>query len=135
MSPVAALISVRLQAATGDVVPLLGRFSCDRADPYAVRARFVTRYAGLPSWCFDRQMPAEGLHRPVGEGDVAFRPQWTPDGEAVRVELRDSPGGQGAILLLDARAMARFLDETYAVAAPGAETSDADAFLDELLAR
>ncbi|MER5873584.1 SsgA family sporulation/cell division regulator [Streptomyces sp. NPDC002044] len=135
MSPVSALISVRLQAAAGGVVPLLGRFSYDRADPYAVRARFFTQDTGLPSWCFDRQMLAEGLHRPVGEGDVTFRPQWTPDGEAVRAELRDSSGGQGAVLLFDARALARFLDETYAVVAPGAETFDADAFLDELLAR
>lgn len=135
MSPVSALISVRLQVAAGGSVPLLGRFSYDPADAYAVRAQFFTQSTDLPSWCFDRQMLAEGLHRPVGEGDVAFRPQWTPEGEAVRAELRDPSGGPGAVLLLDARAVAGFLDETYAVTAPGDETFDADAFLDKLLAR
>ncbi|MFD3330414.1 SsgA family sporulation/cell division regulator [Streptomyces sp. NPDC058701] len=79
--------------------------------------------------------PAEGLHRPVGEGDVTFRPQGTPEGESVRVSLRDSSGGPGAVLLLDARAVSGFLDETYAVTAPGAESFDADAFFEKLLAR
>lgn len=135
MSPVSGLISVRLQVAVGDTVPLLGRFTYDPADPYAVRAQFFTRHAGLPSWCFDRQMLAEGLHRPVGEGDVTFRPQWTPEGESVRVALRDSSGGPGAVLLLDAHGVDGFLEETYAVTAPGAESFDADAFLEKLLAR
>ncbi|QEU77432.1 SsgA family sporulation/cell division regulator [Streptomyces subrutilus] len=135
LSRVSALIAVRLQADGEDDVPLLGRLSYDRADPYAVRAQFFTRDTALPSWCFDRQMLAEGLQRPVGEGDVTFRPQWTAGGEAVRIALRDSAGGQGAVLLLDARAVTAFLDETYAVIAPGAETFDADGFLEELLAR
>ncbi|MCX4539291.1 SsgA family sporulation/cell division regulator [Streptomyces sp. NBC_01565] len=129
-----ALISVRLHAADGGVVPFLGRFAYDRADPYAVGVQFFSRHAALPYWCFDRQMLAEGLHRPVGEGDVTFRPQWTADGEAVRVELRDHPGGQGAVLLVGAPAVAGFLEETYAVTAPGAESFDADGFLEEILA-
>ncbi|MFJ9339143.1 SsgA family sporulation/cell division regulator [Streptomyces sp. NPDC101733] len=132
-----ALIAVRLHADVGEGVPLLGRFSYDRADPFAVRAEFFTQDAVLPSWSFDRQMLAEGLHRPVGEGDVTFRPQPTADGEAVRVGLRDTTAGQGAgaVLCVDAPALARFLAETYAVIAPGSETFDADGFIDELLAR
>ncbi|GAA3061174.1 hypothetical protein GCM10020254_01240 [Streptomyces goshikiensis] len=75
-------------------MPLFGQFSYDSADPYAVRAQFLTRDTVLTTWCFDRQMLAEGLHRPVGEGDVTFRPQWADGGEFVRVELSDSEGGE-----------------------------------------
>ncbi|MFD3556583.1 SsgA family sporulation/cell division regulator [Streptomyces goshikiensis] len=128
-------IAVRFQVGAGNGVPLFGRFSYDRADPYAVRAQFFAHDAVLPTWCFDRQMLAEGLHRPVGEGDVTFRPQWEDGGQVVRIELRDSEGGQGAVLLVAASAVSGFLDETYAVTAPGDETVDVDGFLAELLAR
>ncbi|WP_242438853.1 SsgA family sporulation/cell division regulator [Streptomyces sp. CB00455] len=130
-----ALIAVRLHASAGDEVPLLGRFSYDQADPFAVRVEFFAHQAALPYWCFDRQMLAEGLERPVGEGDVTFRPQWTASGRAIRIGLRDCADGQGAVLHIDAQPVARFLEETYAVTAPGTEVFDADAFLDELLAR
>ncbi|MER5873114.1 SsgA family sporulation/cell division regulator [Streptomyces sp. NPDC002044] len=130
-----ALIAVRLNDAAGDEVPLLGRFSYDSADPYAVRAQFFAGDTVLPYWCFDRQMLAEGLQRPVGEGDVTFRPQRTAGGEEIRVGLRDSAGGQGVVLLVNARAVKGFLEETYAVTTPGSETFDADGFLKDLLAR
>ncbi|MBP0932116.1 SsgA family sporulation/cell division regulator (plasmid) [Streptomyces goshikiensis] len=134
-SCVSALIAVHLQPVAGGGVPLFGQFSYDSADPYAVRAQFLTRDTVLTTWCFDRQMLAEGLHRPVGEGDVTFRPQWADGGEFVRVELSDSEGGEGAVLLIAASALSAFLDETYAVVTPGDETFDADGFLAELLAR
>ncbi|MCY0943090.1 SsgA family sporulation/cell division regulator [Streptomyces antarcticus] len=130
-----ALIAARLNDADGDEVPLLGRFSYDSADPYAVRAQFFAGQTVLPYWYFDRQMLAEGLQRPVGEGDVTFRPQRTAGGEEIRVGLRDSAGGQGVVLLVNARAVRCFLEETYAVTAPGSETFDADGFLEDLLAR
>ncbi|MFD3719647.1 SsgA family sporulation/cell division regulator [Streptomyces sp. NPDC058674] len=130
-----ALIAVRLHTADGGGVPLLGRFSYDRTDPFAVSAQFFTEHTVLPHWCFDRQMLAEGLHHPVGEGDVTFRPHRTEGGEALRIGLRDSADGTSAVLMVDAPAVAGFLDETYAVAAPGSEFFDADAFLAELLSR
>ncbi|MFG2713481.1 SsgA family sporulation/cell division regulator [Streptomyces goshikiensis] len=129
------LIAVRFQVGTGGEVPLFGRFSYDRADPYAVWAQFFAQDAVLPTWCFDRQMLAQSLYRPVGEGDVTLRPQREDGGEVVRIELRDSEGGQGAVLLVAASAVSGFLDETYAVTALGDETFDADGFLAELLAR
>lgn len=135
LSRVSALIAARLHDVAGGEVPLLGRFSYDSADPYAVRAQFFAGDTVLPYWCFDRQMLAEGLHRPVGEGDVTFRPQRTAGGEEIRVGLRDPAGGQGVVLLVNARAVTGFLNETYAVTAPGCETFDADGFLKHLLAR
>ncbi|WP_406187328.1 SsgA family sporulation/cell division regulator [Streptomyces sp. NBC_01006] len=40
-----------------------------------VQATFFDGPKVLARWHFDRQMLAEGLHRPVGEGDVTFSPQ------------------------------------------------------------
>ncbi|MET9605986.1 SsgA family sporulation/cell division regulator [Streptomyces sp. NPDC006512] len=130
-----ALVAVRLQPAFGSDVPLVARFSYARVDPYAVRVEFLAEDTALPSWCFDRQMLAEGLHRPVGEGEVTFRPQWTDGGEALRIGLRDFPDGRGAVLLAGVRAVTGFLEATYAVTAPGSETFDADGLLEELLDR
>lgn len=136
LSRVAALIAVRFEESTDEGVPLHARLAYERADPFAVQAKFLAGHDTVATWCFDRQMLAEGLHRPVGEGDVTFRPQWSAGGEAVRVELRDGGGcGPGAVLFLDAQALERFLDMTYAVIPAGAETVDVDAFLEDLLAR
>ncbi|WP_411103129.1 SsgA family sporulation/cell division regulator [Streptomyces sp. cmx-4-9] len=136
LSRVAALIAVRFEEPAGDGMPLHARLSYEREDPFAVRAKFLAGHEVIATWCFDRQMLAEGLHRPVGEGDVTFRPQWSAGGEAVRVELRDGGGcGAGAVLFVDAQALERFLDMTYAVIPAGAESVDVDAFLEELLAR
>lgn len=85
-----ALVPVRLDAATGRV-PLLVRFSYNGRDPYAVQAAFFDGPYLLARWRFDRQMLAEGLQRPVGEGDVAFRPHTRAGVGELRMDLR----GQG----------------------------------------
>ncbi|MEU9256121.1 SsgA family sporulation/cell division regulator [Streptomyces sp. NPDC048270] len=136
MSCVSALIVVRLDAATGQV-PLLARFSYDDTAPYEVQAAFFDGPSVLARWHFDRQMLAEGLHRPVGEGDVAFRPRQGPGVGELRVDLRggsSGPHGQ-AVLFVDARALTAFLEQTYAVVGAGQEFLDLDRLLDEFLAR
>lgn len=136
MSCVSALIAVRLDAVTGHV-PLLARFSYDGDDPYAVQAMFFDGSTVLARWHFDRQMLAEGLHRPVGEGDVTFRPHRGSGGDELRLGLRGSGAEtQGeAVLLVDARALTAFLERTYEVAGVGEEFLDLDRLLDEFLAR
>ncbi|WP_051838106.1 SsgA family sporulation/cell division regulator [Streptomyces sp. NRRL F-2580] len=118
-------------------MPLLARFSYDAEDPYAVQAAFFDGPTTLACWHFDRQMLAEGLHHPVGEGDVAFSPHTAADGDELRVSLgRCGAEDQGnAVLFVDARALAGFLEQTYAVIGPGEEFLDLDKLLDEFLAR
>ncbi|MFF4104463.1 SsgA family sporulation/cell division regulator [Streptomyces sp. NPDC001903] len=136
MSFTSALITVQLDAVRGRV-PLLARFSYDGEDPYAVRATFLDGPTVLARWHFDRQMLAEGLHRPVGEGDVVFRPHGAAGVDELRVALRGLAGeGQGdAVLFVEARALTDFLHQTYAVTGAGEEFLDVDKLLDELLAR
>ncbi|MFJ6756218.1 MULTISPECIES: SsgA family sporulation/cell division regulator [unclassified Streptomyces] len=136
-APTSALIVVRLDAPRGGV-PLLARFSYDAEDPYVVQATFFDGPTVLARWHFDRQMLAEGLHRPVGEGDVTFGPH-TAGGEAdeLRVALR-GPGDEveeSAVLFVEARPLTDFLEQSYAVTGAGEEFLDVDRLLDELLAR
>lgn len=130
-----ALIVARLDAARGRV-PLLARFSYDAEDPYAVRATFFDGPTVLARWHFDRQMLAEGLRRPVGEGHVSFSPHTEAGTDELRVALR-GPGAemQGhAVLFLETRAIVCFLEQSYAVTGAGEEFLDLDKLLDELLA-
>ncbi|MEU9144993.1 SsgA family sporulation/cell division regulator [Streptomyces sp. NPDC048349] len=131
-----ALLIVRLDAAKGRV-PLLARFSYDAEDPYVVRATFFDGPTTLARWDFDRQMLAEGLLRPVGEGEVTFSPHRAAGAEELRVALR-GPGADGeenAVLFVEARALTGFLEQTYAVIGVGEEFLDLDKLLEEFLAR
>ncbi|MBT2482049.1 SsgA family sporulation/cell division regulator [Streptomyces sp. ISL-94] len=130
-----AAISARL--ATADGVPLLVHLSYTVTDPVAVRAAILHAGTPLACWHFERQMLADGLHRPVGEGDVRFRPVGGAARRALRIELRGAvPDGQGrAVLLADADGVAAFLCQTYAMVPADAESAHLDEHLDELLSR
>ncbi|MFJ8565531.1 SsgA family sporulation/cell division regulator [Streptomyces sp. NPDC093514] len=131
-----SLIAVRLETDEG-AVPLLAQMSYSVDDPYAVQADFSDGLTVLASWRFDRQMLAEGVHRPVGEGDATFRPHRGPSGDEVRIGLRNGGDGRGghAVLFADAGALRGFLDRTYAVVGDGEEFLDLDKLLEEFLAR
>ncbi|MFE9560144.1 SsgA family sporulation/cell division regulator [Streptomyces sp. NPDC006487] len=131
-----ALIVVHLKTPAGQVY-FLARFSYDGGDPYVVQAEFLDGADVLARWHFDRQMLAEGLHRPVGEGDVAFRPDKESGRDELRIELigRSPDQQDDAVVFLDAPVLRGFLDETYAVVAAGEEFLDLDKLLDEFLAR
>ncbi|MEU3726152.1 SsgA family sporulation/cell division regulator [Streptomyces sp. NPDC031705] len=134
MPAVSAHAAVHAMDAGGRVA-LQAHLFYDLVDPYAVRVQFLDRGTALACWYFDRQMLAEGMHRRVGEGDVAFRPQRTADGHEVHVELRDhSAPGRAVVITMDAADLADFLDRTYALAPPGYEAVDLDGSLRDLLA-
>ncbi|MFF5703837.1 SsgA family sporulation/cell division regulator [Streptomyces sp. NPDC012794] len=134
-SRLSALISAHLITVAG--APLQLRLTYAPTDPLAVRAVILHAGTRLACWHFERQMLADGLVRPVGEGDVLFRPVDGADGRALRIELRGAcPSGQGrAVLLADADAVAAFLRRTYAVVAAEEESAHLDGLLDALLSR
>ncbi|MFE9467508.1 SsgA family sporulation/cell division regulator [Streptomyces virginiae] len=118
-------------------MPLFVRFSYSADNPYAVQADFFDGLAVLASWQFDRQMLAEGVRRPVGEGDVTFRPHRGPGGAEIRIGLRNHGDGREghAVLCADVGALKAFLDRSYAVVGDGEEFLDLDKLLEEFLAR
>ncbi|WP_329286841.1 SsgA family sporulation/cell division regulator [Streptomyces sp. NBC_00691] len=131
-----SLIAVRLD--TGErAVPLFARFAYSADRPYAVQADFLDGLAVLASWQFDRTMLADGLRRPVGEGDVTFRPHRGAGGHEVRIGLGSPPDTREghAVLFAEARALKGFLRQTYDVVGEGEESMDLDELLDEILAR
>ena len=97
--------------------PVEAELVYDPEDPYAVAVVFHTGQ-GRVEWMFARDLLADGLLTPSGEGDILVRPA-ADDPERVLVEL-NAPTGF-AILSAVAEEVAEFLDQTYDVVQPGEE--------------
>jgi hypothetical protein len=112
------------------VVPTRLQYSSE--NPYAVTALFRTS-DGDVGWIFGRDLLAEGLTGPAGEGDVTVWPSQGADGPIVCMAL-DSPSG-GALLEADLDHVRGFLDDTYRLVPPGSESGllDLDAEIAALL--
>jgi hypothetical protein len=109
-------------------------FRHEPSDPYAVRLGM--RIDGcLVEWLMSRELLHEGLHRVAGIGDVCVHPGFDEDGAAiVHVEL-SSPEGD-AVLLVPARELEQFLNDSYRSVPAGSEIEhlDIDAALAQLFA-
>ncbi|KEI44586.1 SsgA family sporulation/cell division regulator [Saccharopolyspora rectivirgula] len=119
-----------LLAPQAPAAPVQVEMRYDTRDPYAVVAAFRTGRSGWVEWVFARDLLADGLIAPAGEGDVQIRPA-TDDPEVVVVEL-SSPSGH-AVFEASAQELADFLDRTYDVVVPGNENLWVD--LDQALTR
>ncbi|MFE5208077.1 SsgA family sporulation/cell division regulator [Streptomyces sp. NPDC056600] len=117
---------------------VLAHLSYDMEDPFAVTATFSHDGRVLARWRLAREMLAEGLRRPVGEGDVRFSPRYARGWHELRMDFYGEHRGDGerhhAVVHAWAPAVERFLEETYRVVAPGDEQVEVDSFLSELLA-
>lgn len=96
---------------------------CD-ADPFAVSVTFYSADRTsklLAEWTFGRDLLAEGLQNPVGEGEVCIRPYMR---ESCILHFRTLQGC--ADVECPAAAIVLFLQETYAVVAAGCEAEKID---------
>jgi sporulation and cell division protein SsgA len=129
-------IRVTVPFASGEAVPqeLEGELLFDPADPYGVTMH-VHPVLGPPvTWTFARELLAEGLYEPSGDGDVLVWPCLSSCGEAVVIiELR-SPSGM-AMLQTPSRAVAGFVTAVYACVPEGTESArlDLDGLVSHLL--
>ena len=98
-----------------------GEFSYDPADPYAVTMKLEAR-CGSVTWTFARELLAEGVYAPTGDGDVQVWPCLSNTGEAVVIVELCSPDGT-ALLQTDSRAVQRFITSTYDAVPAGGESS------------
>ncbi|MFC9154680.1 SsgA family sporulation/cell division regulator [Streptomyces bauhiniae] len=128
-------LPVKLLLAPGMVVmPLRMDLSYEPDDPYAVRVSFT--YPGTEQgvgWVMGRDLLAEGLDGPAGEGDVQIWPV-REAGERL-VYIRLSPDTGTALFEAPAEQIAVFLRATEVIVPRGAESRrvDIDALLTRLL--
>lgn len=111
-----------------------GEFSYDPADPYAVTMKLEAR-SGSVTWTFARDLLAEGLYQPSGDGDVQVWPCLSNTGEAVVIVELCSPDGT-ALLQTASRAVQRFVTSVYESVPAGRESAHVrmDALVSQLLA-
>ncbi|WP_326834162.1 SsgA family sporulation/cell division regulator [Amycolatopsis rhabdoformis] len=89
-------------------LPVRADLEYDPSDPYAISVGYHAG-PGVVRWLFGRDLLADGLIAPAGEGDVRVRP--AADSARVVVEL-NAPDGS-AVLEAPADELADFLDRTY----------------------
>ena len=106
-----------------------GEFSFDPADPYAVTMKLEAR-SGSVTWTFARDLLAEGVFRPSGDGDVQVWPCLSNTGEAVVIVELCSPDGT-ALLQTPSRAVQAFVTSVFDAVPAGTESSHVS--IDELV--
>lgn len=101
-------------------------------EPFSVRATFRTS-EGDVNWVFARDLLAEGLRKPAGDGDIAVWPSKNASGDIFCLSL-SSPNGQ-ALMEAPRDAIEEFLMRTYTVVPAGSESGmiDIDGLIDRLL--
>jgi hypothetical protein len=139
---VSAELGLRLVAAEQAIVPLVASLHYSGSDPYAIRMAFHVGTEGPVEWIFARDLLADGLMTPEGDGDVQIWPSAPSGGvdspdqgplSVLNIKL-SSPFGE-AHFEAPAEAIGNFLDRTFRVVPMGKESQviDIDAELNGLL--
>lgn len=134
---VTADLHLRLVVPGATALPVLAGMRYDVSDPYAVQVAFHTgspdAEAAVVEWTFARQLLADGVVAPVGEGDVQVWPSSSEGAQVVCLSL-SSPSGK-ALFEVPLTALVQFLGQTYAAVPTGGESAyvDVDAELSLLL--
>ncbi|MFE7530238.1 SsgA family sporulation/cell division regulator [Kitasatospora sp. NPDC057542] len=118
---------------SGEPVTLPTLLSYRSYDPLAVRIVFHTDAHGRIPWVFARDLPAQGLHRPSGQGDVQVWPGAVGHEEVLNLAF-SSPEGT-AWLRAPLHVVAEWLERTHRLVPAGQEADryDLDAELSCLL--
>lgn len=116
-------------------VPLVASLYYSGDDPYAVRMAFHVETGEPVEWIFARDLLAEGMTGPSGEGDIRVWPS-TDEGQPLLNVVLSSPFGH-AHFEVPRPAMAEFLRRTYEAIPAGHEGDffDFGGELDNLLWR
>src|SRR5260370_41721198 len=130
---VSAELGLSLVVPEHGAVPLVASLYYCADDPYAIKMAFHVGTDEPVEWIFARELLAAGLTSPSGEGDVQAWPEDCDGADILNIAL-SSPFGE-ARFEAPLAATAEFLQSTYEIIAPGAESDfiDVDGELDELL--
>jgi hypothetical protein len=130
---VTAPVQLELIDASGAATPIEAELRYDATDPYAVTTVFRTGHSEV-RWTFGRDLLAEGLYEPAGDGDVHVWPCLDNQGHAVVIIELCSPDGEA---LVQARTgdLRSFVDRMNKAVAPGSESRllDVDAAIAAIL--
>ena len=127
-------LTLELIDPTGGITPIDAELHYDPTDPYAVTTVFMTGSTQV-RWTFGRDLLAQGLYEPTGDGDVHVWPCLDSDGHAVVIIELCSPDGEA---LVQARTgdLSTFVDRMTKAVALGGESAhlDIDAAIFAILA-
>jgi Streptomyces sporulation and cell division protein, SsgA len=112
-------LSLQLVVPGGAALPVSSDFRYDCADPYAIHIGFRTGEDEIVEWTFARQLLADGVTHPVGEGDVQVWPSSDDGSHAVCLSLC-SPSGS-ALFEMPLSGLVEFLTRTYTAVPTGSE--------------
>jgi hypothetical protein len=121
---VAQPVTLELIDSTGASAPLDAELQYDPRDPYAVTMVFMVGRSQV-RWTFGRELLADGLYEPSGDGDVHVWPCLDAEGHAVVIIELCSPDGEA---LIQARTgdLSAFVERMGRVVAPGGESDHLD---------
>jgi Streptomyces sporulation and cell division protein, SsgA len=127
-------VTVELIDASGAATPIEAELQYDSNDPYAVTTVFMTGTSQV-RWTFGRDLLAEGLFEPCGDGDVHVWPCLDSDGHAVVIIELCSPEGE-ALVQAKTGDLSSFVERMSRAVAPGAESEhlNIDAAINAILA-
>jgi Streptomyces sporulation and cell division protein, SsgA len=93
---VTAPVQLELIDASGAATPIEAELRYDATDPYAVTTVFRTGHSEV-RWTFGRDLLAQGLYEPAGDGDVHVWPCLDNQGHAVVIIELCSPDGEALV--------------------------------------
>ena len=127
-------VTLELIDSAGTATPIEAELRYDPADPYAVTTVFMTG-ASQVRWTFGRELLAEGLYEPSGDGDVHVWPCLDSSGHAVVIIELCSPDGE-ALVQAKTGDLRSFVDKMAKAVAPGTESElvDVDATIAAIFA-
>lgn len=127
-------VTLELIDSAGAATPIEAELRYDPADPYAVTTVFKTG-ASQVRWTFGRELLAEGLYEPAGDGDVHVWPCLDSSGHAVVIIELCSPDGE-ALVQAKTGDLRIFVDRMAKAVAPGTESElvDVDATIAAIFA-
>ena len=124
-------ITLECVDAAGTITTVQAVLTYSPVDPFAVTATFPTA-TGDVVWTFARDLLADGLSGPAGEGDVHIWPSLDASGRTtVIIELCTRDGELVAQAV--SQDIAQFLSSSFAVVPAGMESDRMD--VDQLIAR
>ena len=130
-APLTRALRLHLVVAGEETLPVDASLSYLATDPYAVTAVFHADDEASVAWTFGRDLLAQGLAEPSGEGDVGIWPS-TSRGAAVICLALSSPSGR-ALLEASRDDVRAFLAATYDLVPQGTESEHLD--LEDALVR